>query len=171
MKNLLIIFFTVLFLLNPHTSFCDVVWPALYFEGSLLTWWVIALGLVIELPFYYFTVNKILIKSLHAVLISNAISAVIGIVLIPLLGIIWEIFPGIIMYKFFNIGTFNPVTYIATFFLAIVSNAIIEFLALRGIYKITFVRKKCLLIFMANLLSVSIALIPVFSKYGNIFMK
>ncbi len=38
----------------------------------------------------------------------NTVSAGVGIIVIPVLGLVWEIFPGIALYKFFNIGTLNP---------------------------------------------------------------
>jgi hypothetical protein len=34
----------------------------------------------------------------------------LGIVLIPFAGILWEFFPGIVIYSVFKIGTFIPQT-------------------------------------------------------------
>jgi len=152
-------------------AFCDMVWPALYFEEiGILTWWVIALGLILEFPFYYF-INKNLKKSILTNLISNIISAVAGIIMIPLFGILWEVFPGSIMYKFFNIGTFNPITYVATFFIAVFTNVLLESIALNTIFKIKYSKQMFILLSIANLISVTIALIPIFNKYGNVFKK
>jgi hypothetical protein len=56
----------------------------------------------------------------------NAASCLLGTILILILGIGWEFFPGIVLYKVFNISTFNPGTWAATFFMAVFVNALLE---------------------------------------------
>ena len=171
MKARTIAALSLAFVMAPRVIGADVVWPALYFEGSLLVWWVIAAGLVMEFPFYYLTADRTFPRSLFALMICNLISTLAGILLIPLLGILWEFFPGLLLYRVFNLGTFNPITYGATFLLAVAANSFIEVLCLKKIYTITFTKKKYAFIVTANLLSVGLALIPVFQKYGNVFRR
>ncbi len=93
---------------------------------------------------------------------ANALSTVIGIILIPVLGVGWEIFPGSVMYKMLNIGTFNPITWTATLILATLANGVIESLSYKFIFKENITKKIFWLICLANLASVGIALATVF---------
>ena len=73
------------------------VWPALLLEGRILTWWAILVGLVVE---YFFVRNITELSWSRAALADvamNAATSVIGILLIPISGIAWEIFPGILL--------------------------------------------------------------------------
>lgn len=141
----------------------DVVWPALYLEVRLLSWWAIFFGLIIE----YFFIKKIfnleLKYTLKIVTIANFVSAILGIILIPLGGIIWEIFPGLIFYNLFHLGTFNPITWSGTFLLASLINAIVEGFIYKKIFKIEllFKSRKFVYLFLINMLSVSLAFISI----------
>ena len=57
---------------------------------------------------------------------ANAVSAVAGIVLIPLAGFVWEVFPGSVINTIFSWGTFNPITWIGTFVLGCLINGWLE---------------------------------------------
>jgi hypothetical protein len=55
MKNKKMI--TLLILMNTffiQSAFADVVWPALFFESHIMSWWAILLGLFIE---YFFNIR------------------------------------------------------------------------------------------------------------------
>ncbi len=47
-------------------------------------------------------------------IVMNAVSTMGGMVLIPMLGLRWEVLPGVVLYKVFGVGTFNPGTWAAT---------------------------------------------------------
>jgi hypothetical protein len=135
----------------------DVVWPALFLEERLLSLWVILSGLIVE----YFFVRRItqlgVKKSIIADVAMNAASTLLGIVLIPVAGLAWEVFPGIILFKWFNLGTFNPFTWIATFCFAVLINAALETFVLAKIFKQKMGKRGFLWLCLANAITVGIA--------------
>lgn len=151
-------------LIVPTIVLANVVWPALYLEIRLFSWWAISFGLLIELFFIKKLFNLSLKDTVKPVVVANIISAILGIILIPLGGIIWEIFPGLIFYHFFELGTFNPATWFGTFLLASLINAVVESLIYQKIFKIklSFKSKTFISIFLVNMLSVSLAFISIF---------
>ncbi|MEI6561046.1 MAG: hypothetical protein WCO68_03060 [Verrucomicrobiota bacterium] len=140
----------------------DVVWPALYLEQRLFSWWAIGLGLLVELVFLRRITTLSSGMCIVADLAMNAASALLGIVLIPVVGLLWEVFPGILLYKLFKVGTFNPGTWTATFILAVFVNAVLETTVLRY----AFHQKPAKRIFgwlcLANGLSIALAFISLF---------
>jgi hypothetical protein len=109
----------------------DMIWPAAFLESRLLSAWVISAGLLIEYFFVWRVTPLGGWRSLLADLAMNAASTLLGIILIPLAGIIWEVFPGIVLYRLFDLGTFNPGTWAATFLMAVLINAGLEMAVLR----------------------------------------
>lgn len=153
----------ILFVLFADVSAkADVVWPALYLEDRLVTWWAIILGLIVE----YFFVRKLfgfgVKKAILADIFMNLASTLLGIVLIPLAGIIWEFFPGEALYRIFNVGTFNPGTWAMTFFFAVVISTVIESLVIRWGFKTRVGKKGFWGLFLANTISTAVAFISVF---------
>ena len=137
----------------------DVVWPALLLEGRILTWWAILVGLIVE---YFFLRNITELSWSRAALADvamNAASSILGILLIPIAGIAWEIFPGILLYKVFHIGTFNPGTWTATILMAAAINTFIERFALRRLFKQPVAGSRCFwMLFLANSISIGLAM-------------
>ena len=137
----------------------NVVWPALLLQNRLVTWWAIALGLIIE----YFLVWKLTDfdykKSLIVDVAMNAASALLGIVLIPLAGFLWEFFPGILLLKFLQLSTFNPITWFATFILATAINAAVETGVIVKLFKAPIGKIGFWWLCMGNALTVGIALV------------
>lgn len=154
-------FIPILFLLVPTLAYANMVWPALYLETRLFSWWAISVGLLIE----YLFVRKFLgaagKQALLATVAANAASAVLGIVLIPLAGVAWEIFPGLLFYELLNMGTFNPITWVATFLLACAVNVAIEGLVYKKAFKLGFLYKSKLFFWfmLANAASVGVAMV------------
>lgn len=113
-------------LLLPTVAYANVVWPALYLEVRLFSWWAISAGLVLETLFvrYYFSLPAK--RAFVATLAANIVSALLGIVLIPLAGLLWEFFPASIINSLLGWGTFNPITWGATFLLGCLVNSILE---------------------------------------------
>ena len=143
--------------------FANFIWPALFLEQRLFSWWAIGLGLAVE----YLAVRRLTTlswqKCVVADLSMNAVSALLGIFLIPIAGIVWEFFPGIVLYKFFNIGTFNPGTWAATFLFAVFINGILEWSVLRFMFRQKSDRKVFWWLCVANSLSVALA-------FGSLFV-
>lgn len=80
-------------------------------------------------------------RAIAGSLVVNLVSTIAGIVLIPLAGILWEIFPGLFFYFVLNIGTFNPVTWAATFFLTLGITTGIEVVCLKWWFHIPYDRR------------------------------
>jgi hypothetical protein len=112
--------------LFPATAYANVIWPALYLETRLFSWWAIGIGLVIEFFFVKWLFNLSAKRALFADISANTISSIAGIVLIPLAGIAWELFPASVINWAFGWGTFNPVTWFGTFVLGCLVNALLE---------------------------------------------
>jgi hypothetical protein len=140
----------------------DLVWPALFLEARILSWWAIGLGLLVELFFLRWLTGFSWAKSLVADIAMNAASSLLGILLIPLAGIAWEFFPGILLYKLLNIGTFNPATWVATFLFAVFINSAVETLVLRYAYKQGPFKRFFWWLALANAISVGLAFASVF---------
>jgi hypothetical protein len=105
----------------------DMVWPALILEQRILSVLPIAAGLAVEWLVLWRADFGLSWKRAAVVdLAMNTVSTGAGIVTIPVLGFLWEIFPGLVIYKLFNIGTFNPGTWLATFVMAVLATTSIE---------------------------------------------
>jgi hypothetical protein len=144
----------------PATA--DMVWPALYLETRLFTWWTIGLGLLIEFFIVRWLFALPIRKAAIATVVANATSAVAGVPLIPIAGIIWEFFPGMLYMGPLHWGTFNPITWGATFLLACLVTTAIEALVYRYGFKFRVGRREFLWLTVANSLSVGVAFASLF---------
>jgi len=133
-------------------------WPAMVLEERLLSVIPIVAGLVVEWLALRFGGFDLSWKKAAVVdVVMNAVSTIVGIVLIPVLGLVWEIFPGVVLYKFFSIGTFNPGTWAATFAMAVFATTAIEAAVVNWGFKIQLDRRRFWILCGANGLSVAIA--------------
>ena len=135
----------------------DVVWPALFLEARVFSWWAIGIGLLIELFFVRYLTKLGWPKCVLADVTMNAASSLLGVFLIPAAGIGWEIFPGSLIQATFNVGTFNPATWAGTFILAVVINAVLESSILRFVFKQPGFKRLFWWLCVANALSVAVA--------------
>lgn len=152
-------FFILLYFLFPLVAHANTVWPALYLETRLFSWWAISLGLLIE---YFFVLKMLKTKPMQAAfatIAANTASALLGIIFIPLAGIAWEVFPGILFYHLLNMGTFNPITWVATFLIACAVNVVVEGFVYKKWFKLNFLFKSRLFLWfmLANAASVGVA--------------
>lgn len=159
-------FFGAGLLAIPSIACADMVWPALILETRLFSWWAISVGLIVE----YFFVRKLFglapKRAAIADLSANAVSAVAGILLIPVAGIAWEFFPGSLLREMSIWATFHPITWAGTFFLACVINALLEGLVYKYAFKVDFLfnRKKFWWLVLANVFSVGVAIASLWFK-------
>ncbi len=135
------------------TTLADVVWPALFLEERLLSVWIILGGLVIEYFFVWLITDLGALKAIWADLVMNAASTALGIVLIPVVGLLLAIFPGDLL------GTFSPVGWGLTFILAVLLNTWIEAIVLWKGFKQHLGKRELWLLCLANTLSVGFAFI------------
>ena len=148
-------------LASPAVAYANVVWPALYLETRLFSWWAISVGLVIEYLFVRRLFGLAPGRAAVADLSANASSAVVGIALIPVAGIGWELFPASVYNWALGWGTFNPITWAGTFFLACVINAVLEGFVYKKAFKLDFkiMSKRFWWLVLANAFSVGVALV------------
>jgi len=148
-----------IFILFPVLAHANVVWPALYLETRLFSWWAISVGLLVEYLFVRKLFKVTPQKAVIATFTANTASAILGIILIPLAGIAWEFFPGILFYHVLKMGTFNPITWCATFLIACAVNVAVEGLIYKKSFKLNFLFKSKIFIWfmLANTASVGVA--------------
>jgi hypothetical protein len=149
-------------MLTLAVMIANVVWPALWLEARLLSWWIILFGLAVELPFVRFLTGFSWQRASIADLAMNAASTIVGIVLIPISGIAWEYAADFTVYRYWKVGTFNPVAWAATFLLAVALNAIIEQSVLRWGFRQWMGARGFAWLSVANALSVGLALWSIF---------
>lgn len=154
------LFFATLLAL-PAVTYANVVWPALYLETRLFSWWAISVGLVIEYLFVRRLFGLDPTRAAIADISANAASAVVGVVLIPIAGIVWELFPASVYNWALGWGTFNPITWMGTFLLACVVNAVLEGVVYKKAFKVNFkIKSKDFgWLVLANAFSVGVAFV------------
>lgn len=117
-----------------------------------------------ELPFVRFLTGFSWPRAIIANLAMNAASTAVGILLIPISGIAWEYMAYLAVYRYWKVGTFNPVSWLATFLLAVALNAIIEQSVLRWGFRQRLGVRGFAWLSVANALSVGLALWSVFQN-------
>jgi len=149
----------VLCFMFPSVTYANVVWPALYTETKVSSVSIILLSLVIEFFFFKWLFKLDIKKAIYYAILANIASGVFGLVLRPLSGIAYEFSLGLIVNSLFNWGTFNPV---AWFFVPIfggATNAFLELLTIRLIWKHKINKKNYFLIWIINAITVAVATI------------
>jgi len=134
-----------------RTILGDVVWPALFLEDRLLSGWIIAAGLLMEYFFVWLITDLGAVKAIWADIAMNAASTLLGIILIPALGLLVALFPGEV------VGTFSPITWGLTFALAVFLSTWIEYLVLWKAFKQDLGKRQLWLLVLANMLSAGLA--------------
>ena len=147
------------------TLLADMVWPALVLEQRLISVIPIIVGLLTEWLVLRLGGFGLSWKRAAVVdIVMNLVSTVAGIPLIPLLGLAWEVFPGHVLYKFFNIGTFNPGTWAATFIMATFATTGVEAAVVRWGFRIALGWRRFGVLGLANSLSIAIAFISLWLR-------
>jgi hypothetical protein len=114
-------------------------------------------GLAVELLVLRFVFPMSWNKALLVDVRMNLASSLVGAIAIPLAGFAWEFFPGSILYKIFNMGTFNPVTWTATCVMAVFISTGIEVGIVRYPFGYRITYRRFWAIALANLLSTAVA--------------
>ncbi len=98
--------------------------------------------------------------AIMAVVAANAASALIGYILIPILGLGWEFTLGQLVNYVLDVGTFNPISWGATFLLACAANVVVEGAVYKYVFKNGFRYKSMHFVWfmLANMASVGVAL-------------
>ncbi len=154
-------------------ALANVIWPAAILTERLLSWWVIAASLLIEFLFVWWAFHLPPLKALLATIAANAISAAVGLLVLPYLGLFLEL--GLHVSGLgVKIGwdTFSPAGWVITFLLAALLSFAIELAVYRYGYKLLVDRRVVTLLLLANVITAGIAFIsldiipdPI---YGNV---
>ncbi|MFT7724525.1 MAG: hypothetical protein QM788_17120 [Roseateles sp.] len=159
--------FTLILLILPTAAIANMVWPALYLVSGLYVWWVIVAGIAIE----FIAIQRLFsLRPGRALLVdvsANAASAALGFILIPLAGLLYEIFPGLLVNWAFSWGTFNPVAWVATVLLAAGINVAVEGLVMKLAFKLPLARQTKLVLYATNLATVALAIYPMSQRLRN----
>lgn len=126
-------FLLISLLLMPIYVSANMVWPSLYIAEGMRSWYVILIGLAIEVVFVKWFLKEPFYKSVLIAFIMNLVSTVLGVFVIPLSGLIGEI----LMIPF-RTGTFDPTHWLISYVFAVISNALIEGLTVKIIFKYQF---------------------------------
>lgn len=154
MKNSAIKILTLLLMfIVPISANANLIWPSIYIAEQYYTWPVIVIGLLIEVFAVKFFLKASWGKSALMAVTMNLISALLGLCLIPISGIVVEILTAP-----FGGGTFHLSHWILDYIAALLCNVVIEGLALKWIFKYPF-RRNFWWLLGANAISVIICLI------------
>lgn len=156
MKKLLLL----LFLFVPLIASANVIWPSIYILSQVYCWYVIVAGLVVEFFAVKFFGKTSWGRSAVITAVMNAVSALVGWVLIPVSGILTEflLFP-------FEQATFHLSHWIVDYVFVALVNTCVEGLSMKLIFKYSFKRVFWWL-FAANAVSVIISVLVPFSDFS-----
>ena len=152
----------------PALARADVVWPALYLELRLLTWYAIGAGLLIEFVFLWRYLHIPPLKAALVDVVMNGISSLAGWLLLPWIGLGYEYFPGQFLNQWLHTGTFNPVAWLLTCGIAVVLSTVIEAGAVRWIFRYPLTRRNLLWLGAANIASVAVAFASLLVSWPNL---
>ncbi len=151
---------SIIFFILILPTAADVVWPSLYITKGMLSLKVIFLGLIIELFFVkYFT--KIDWKKASIItILMNLITAILGILLIPLSGLGAEFVFEFVFHAYdkFGIGTFHWSHWFVSYLLVIFINTLIEGVFIKLSLKLN-LKQTFWWLFVANGISVLLCVI------------
>jgi hypothetical protein len=143
----------------PSAAAANVIWPAAILTERLLAWWIIGVSLVIEYLFVWLAFRLPAVKTAWATLAANAVSAGIGLFLVPFLGILFEAsLQGSGIAIRIDWDAFSPAGWIATFLMAVGFNLAIELAVFRYGYQLALDKRVVGLIVLANAITVGLAL-------------
>lgn len=144
------IILSICLMLMPVTASANMVWPSLYIVKGLNSWYIILCGLITEFVFIKIFAKQTWLKAAVISFVMNVISALAGLILIPVSGIIGEL----ILLPFGG-GTFALSHWILSYILAVFSNVMLEGLSIRYIFKL---KKVFWWLLLANAISVIICI-------------
>jgi len=148
----------------------DVIWPTLYVEMSLLSLPVIIFGLAIEDLFYFYGLELGLKKSAIFSISINAISTLVGIIAIPiggLIGLAILVAPTLMINNTFIQNHIVDSVVIAIFWtimylIVVIITSFIEVYTAKRLFGLANDRQEVRVIVWANIASVGIAFVSIY---------
>lgn len=145
----------------------DFIWPALMLEVRSFSWWAISSGLLLEWLVIRRAFAMTWKRSAAATVVANLVSSLLGLMFIPFAGIAWEFFPAPLYMRPLQWGTFNPITWLATYLMAVLINTFFEAWVYQFGFKSPVKRREAWMIVLANALSVGVAFVSLFVWPGR----
>jgi hypothetical protein len=143
----------------------DIAFPELLLSTRLLAWWIVLIGLAIELPFVRLITGFPIKRCILADLAMNAASTLLGFFLISILGFGWELGGSQALGQ----QRFKAMHWGGTFLLAVIVNSIIELAVLRFGFNQKFTWRGFFWLSVANSLSVALALWSLFHDSPKLY--
>lgn len=146
-------FLATLFISSPFIARANLIWPSIYIVGQYYVWYVILAGLIFEIIAAKIFLGTNWKDSAWEMFVANSISALVGLLLIPISGIVIEI-----LTIPFRTGTFDISHWILDYICVVLANTCVEGLSLKWIFKHPF-KSNFWWLFFANLISVIICIV------------
>lgn len=143
----------------------DVAWPALALEQRMLSVVPIVAGLIVEwLALWLGGFGLTWKKAIVVDVVMNATSALIGVFLIPALGMGWEYGPGQLVDRLIPIGLTFQIDWFAVYVIAVAVTTAIEAAVVRWGFRIRLGTRRFAILFGANAVSVGFAFVSVMMR-------
>lgn len=125
----------------PVSASANIVWPSLYIAEGMHSWYVILCGILIEGAFIKIFTKKPIFTSLGLSVVMNAISTLVGIILIPFAGFFGAISLELLneVWPIFG-GTFGNAQWVLGYIITVFANVLTEGLALKFTGKLKFTK-------------------------------
>lgn len=135
----------------------NMVWPALLMAIRLFAWWFIIASLLVEAAALCKFCKISPGRALFGALAANLASALLGLLLLPVIGVELEFVADTTYNVWFGFGTFNPVTQVATWVAATLLNTVVELTVLWLVAVLPLSRRLGLVVLLANAATATIA--------------
>jgi hypothetical protein len=120
-----------------HTTFLNMVWPALYVSSNLSKfWWLVFVTILVEAILLRYWIRFTWLRSFLASLVGNVFSAFVGTIIMLYAMIIWHA----VADPLFDIGTFAMFNWVMTYILMCLGSAMLETWLVKWIFKEKFWR-------------------------------
>ena len=158
-------FFTI-FILNiflySDVAMANVIWPSFYIAEGLSSIYIILAGFAVEFLCIKFLAKQKWFKALLISAVMNGMSAVVGVVLVPLGGAYLS-YPFVI-FSFLSDEIFEVLIWIVPYIFAVFCNVLVEGVVIHFIFHMKF-EKSLKWLIPANLFSVAMCFVNIFYKF------
>jgi hypothetical protein len=161
-KTVLLAVLGVLVFSTPARA--DIVWPGLILETRLLSFWAIAIGLVVEYAFLRWFFRFGVLKSVGVDLCMNGASTVLGCILLLFATFVWELPSDLFFRPLLGWKTGHAIDMVVACLLAVTINAVLESLVVGFTFNgpVPVGKKGFWVLFAANAISVGLAYASLF---------
>lgn len=135
----------------------NLTWPGLILTARLSAWWCIAASILLEAAALWRFGRMGPVKAITGCTVMNGVSALLGLLLLPLASIRWYTLVDLTYKAWFGWGTFNWITEVATCGIAVLLNTVIELFVLWLVFITPWSRRLTVVVLAANAVTVALA--------------